>query len=812
MLVLESWLKEFVQYEATVQEVAEALTLTGLEVEGIEPAWPWLEAGMAVKVVETEPLPERAWIKRCIVETGSSRIQLVCGAPNVRAGMVTAFIPAGTEMPDGKVVKKAELYGIPSEGMLCSEKELFLVGDHSGIMELDTEPGTDLSTALNCQDTVLEIGITPNRPDCLSTIGVAREVAALFKKELNRPRIPDLPEQLESALNIQIAEPDLCSRYAGILIEGIEVKDSPRWLALRLLACGVRPINNIVDITNHILLEMGQPLHAFDFDTLQEQRIVVRRAGRGEKITTLDGKERELDDSMLTICDAAKPVAIAGIMGGMDTEVTGQTRRVLIESAWFNPSSIRRTAKRLKLSTEASYRFERGVDPLLQMDAALRAAELMTKLAGGTIKAVRDENPRPYRRLRVEMRPARVNRLIGTEISQSTMKELIESIEMKVVETRNIEITDPQGQLFQQPIMEVEIPSFRPDIYREIDIVEEVARLYGFANIPTRMPVAPIATERAESSKEFHDQLRNRLSGMGMTEIISYSFISPDELHAFGLTDGDPRLRAVPLLNPLAEDQSIMRTFLSPSLLSAISRNLRRRNLDLRFFEIGAVFISQGEETLPEEHYQLAMAITGRRFPLNWAWPQIQADYFDLKGITENLFASLNLAGARFTDARKTETYLIPGTQLEIFTSDNQLLGRIGQVTPEVLKRFDIDQPLFICEIELAPLKAAAREQREFTPLPRYPAMELDLALVLDDTIRAGEIMEFIEENRPALLESYLIFDVYRGKQVPKGKKSLALRFIYRAVDHTLSDQEVEQVHEPLAQAILSRFNAQLRS
>ncbi len=807
MLVLASWLREKVSgtesepFEAPIEEVAERLTLAGLEVEALEPAWPWLDEAVAAKVVSAEPAPDRPEIKICRVSTGRDELVVVCGAPNVREGMVTALVPAGTQMPDGKEVKEAELYGVRSQGMLCSERELFMVGDGSGIMELEAEAGTRLGEHFGLKDIVLEIGITPNRPDCLSITGVAREAAALYGLALKAPEGAFLEDgPFEQELSISIEDPELCSRYAGILMDGIKVADSPRWMALRLLACGVRPINNIVDITNYVLLETGQPLHAFDFDTLHGGRIVVRTARAGETIVTLDGKERKLDPSVLVICDADRPVAVAGVMGGLETEVTDGTERVLIESAWFKPTSIRRTAKALKLPTEASYRFERGVDPEGQMRAARMAAGLMADLAGGRVVGIRDENPRPHRRIKVEMRPARINSLIGAEIPAPEMARLLESIELKVT-----------GPVTEES-MEVEIPSFRPDISHEIDLVEEVARLYGFANIPTRMPVAPLATTEAQSFKAFFDEIRAILSGEGLCEIISYSFIGPKELAAFRLDEADERMRPVKLLNPLAEDQSIMRTFLAPCMLSAISRNTRRRNLDLHLFEIGAVFIHQAQGELPKERYQLAMAVTGRRFPLSWAWPQEPADFFDLKGRVEGLLSALNVKGVRFTPAKRTEPYFVAGTQLDIEGDGARALGRMGQVNRAVLDAFDLEQALFLCEIDLEALSAALEERVQFRPLPRYPAVELDLALLLDDGVRASEILDFIRQKAPSILEDIVIFDLYRGKQVPKGKKSVAIRFVYRAPDRTLSDADVEQVHEPLVEALLSHFDAQLRA
>ena len=810
MLVPFSWLKEIVPIKEDVNKVAEALTLAGLEVEGVEDAFPWLNSTIAVRIARVKPINENKTVTLCTIDTGKNQVEVICAAPNVREGMLTAYVPPGTQMPDGKEVKEISLYGHTSHGMLASEKELLLEGDDSGIFEIEkrypsAKVGQALSEITKIKDVVLEIGVTPNRPDCLSILGIAREVAAIFHTNINTPKQKFALDKGVEDLEIEITDPELCSRYVGAVIKGVTVKESPGWLSRRLISSGVRPINNIVDITNYVLMEMGQPLHAFDLNTLSGPKIVVRPAKKGEKIITLDGKERELEAEMLLICDKDRPVAIAGVMGGLETEVTEKSVDILIESAYFNPSSIRKTAKSLKLSTEASYRFERGVDPDGQLSAALRASELILDLAGGTFIGVKDEHPKPYYPVKFSFSPDRVNNLLGTNIPSTKMIEILEAIEIKVTskEDKALEVSPPS--------FEVSPPSFRQDIKAEEDIVEEIARCYGFSNIPTSSPVATLIVEKPESFKPFLDKVRQILSAQGLYEIISYSFMSPKELKALKLKEDDPRLKAVRLLNPLAEDQSLMRTNLIAPMLSTISRNLRRRNRDLALFEVGATFIHKGDGVLPNEIQKCCIALVGRRFKESWAWPDTKVDLFDLKGIIENLLQKLNIKSAIFQVAETPEPFFISGTQLNIL-SGADLLGTLGEIDEKCCKSFDIDEKVFLSDLSISAFSNVSKDICKFIPLDRFPSIERDLAILFDDSVRAQDVLDFITKNAPELLTNFYIFDLYRGKQIPKGKKSLAFRFIYRAKDRTLSEEEVETLHTPLSKSILEKFGGQLRS
>ncbi len=798
MLVPYSWLKEFIEIEASPKELAHRLTMAGLEVEGLERGLPCLQDVVVARVVQVEPHPSREGLAVCTVDRGQGELQVVCGAPNLRPGMATALALPGAELVGG-VVKAATIHGVESNGMLCSERELLLGEDHSGIMELsDGEAGQPLAEALELDEWIFEIGITPNRSDCLSILGVAREAATLYQKDLGPVPGAD-PVFGEGGFSVAIEAPELCRRYCGAVIKGIEVRPSPVWLQRRLHAAGIRPINNIVDATNYVMLELGQPLHAFDLDTLRGGRIVVRLARDGEEITTLDGRHRTLTSSMLVIADGERPVAVAGVMGGAETEVTDGTRNILLESAWFTPGQIRRTAKALKLPTEASYRFERGIDPEMTPKALARAVELIAELAGGTVeKPWTDCYPSPWRPRHVEADPARIESLLGAPCSVDEISSICRSLGFQVLK---------EGE----ERLRLQVPSWRWDISEEADIVEEVARIKGYDSLPTTIPKAPCWEKGPANGAWFERKLKGLMSGLGLNEIIYYSFISPKEIKAMGFRGDDPRRSFVRLKNPLTEEQSVMRTHLLPSLLGAVSRNIAHRSNSLRLFELGKVFLEQEDGALPREETRLSCVMTGSRFPLSWAWPQVDVDLFDLKGVVETLLRRLGVEGWLFRLSTPDDPYYLPGSSTEILVGDSTI-GTMGAVSPQVLKGWDIEQELFCCDLSVERLMELYRSVPTFRPLPEYPAMERDVAMVVDDSVEAGAIYLHIAEARPRFLEEYVIFDCYRGKPIPKGKKSIAIRLRYRANDRTLTEEELAPIHEKLVNSLLSAFHGELRA
>ncbi len=808
MLILTSWLKEFVPFDVPVDTLAEDLTLAGLEVEGVESAFKGLKSVVVAKVLEVKTHPGASFLKICALDTGSgSKVEVVCGAPNVAQGQLVALARPGTILPDGTMVQTARIHGVESPGMLCSQAELGLGEDKAGIMVLDSfqgiAPGEGIIEALGLDDWILEIGITPNRPDCLSVIGIAREVAAIYGLPLMS--LPGEDSVLEGVslqgglVPISIETPDLCRRYAAGIMEDIDIATSPVWLTRRLLASGIRPINNVVDVTNYVLLERGQPLHAFDLDRLNGPNINVRLARPGEEIVTLDGKRRELSPEILVIADRDRPVAVAGVMGGANSEVTDKTRSILIESAWFFPGQVRRAAKVLKVSTEASYRFERGVDPEGIPAALYRAMDLLSQMAGGQKKEVTDLYVRPFDAVHIELRPERANRLLGTSIEPDEMASILSKIGMEV------------GRCNSESIR-AKAPSYRPDLKEEIDLVEEVARLHGFSNIPSRIPEASLISMHSEPGKIFGDKVKGILTCQGLSEIISYSFISPEEIEALRFGKEDPRSRWVRVKNPLSEDQSVLRTSLLPSLLGAVSRNFARRNLNLRLFELGTCFLDQGKERQPIEEQRVAGVWTGNRYPESWAWPDKSADFFDLKGVVEVLLRRLGVDPFRFRPGTPDDPFYMPGAGVCIQSHDGTTIGTMGQISPEILSRWDIDTQVFAFDLALKGLMDVSHDIIRFRPLAKFPSIGVDNAIIVSDSVYYQDIFGFIRSNGHEFLESVDVFDVYSGKPIPKNFKSLGIRFVYRAPDHTLSDKEVAEIHDPLLHKVLERFHGELRA
>lgn len=816
MRILTSWLREFVDFTAPVETLATDLTMTGLEVEGVEDMYEGLRPAVAGRICQATPHPEAEHLKVCQVDAGGGTVQVVCGAPNVAEGQWVALALPGTSLPDGTFIQAGEFHGAHSEGMLCSERELGIGKDQAGVMVLDPSPelrpGAPLVEVLGLQDWVLEISVTPNRPDCLSVLGVAREVAAIYGLPLKETRGPISPAQTQSFVPtttqpvVTIEAPELCGRYAVAPMEGIVVGPSPTWLQRRLTASSVRPINNVVDVTNYVLMERGQPLHAFDLDRLSGRSIVVRTARPGESLATLDGKVRTLQPEMLVIADAQRPVAVAGVMGGADSEVHSGTKCILLESAWFAPAQVRRTARALNLSTESSYRFERGTDPEGVLPALERAVELLGQVTEARLAgAPQDHAPRPHQPQRLSLRVERANRLLGTELSSDVMAGILERIGFR------LEPLESQAPAKDHTICGL-VPSYRPDLTEEIDIVEEVARLYGFATIPTRMPVAELTARPPDALQRLTDTVKSTLRAQGMDEIISYSFCSPKEIEALGLGPEDPRCRTVRLQNPLSEDESVLRTTLVTSLLGAVARNQAQRNLNLRLFEVGTIFLSRGEEEQPIEKQQVTGIWSGSRHPESWSWPKGEADLFDLKGVVETLLEAIGLANQATGLGTPDDPHYISATSLRLTTVNGDMLGTIGEIAPRVLEAWDIEGKVFAFDLSLEALKANSSEERTFRSLPRYPAVVRDVAIVVKGHVPAAELLDFVRGNAPPLLKDVTIFDVYHGKPLRKGFKSIGLHLRYRAEDHTLADEEVNAVHDVLVESLLEAFRGELRA
>ncbi len=800
MLVPYSWLKELIEVDLSPEELADRLTLTGLEVEGVFDGYEGLEPARVVRVVAVHPHPEAEKLRVCQVSDGQKDYQVVCGAPNVREGLKTVLAPANTILFTGEKITPGEIRGIRSEGVLCSAYELGLSEDHTGLLELDEETplGRPAVEVLGLSEPVLEVAITPNRGDCLSILGMAREVAAITGKPYQAPKIPALPlgEDINDLTSVTIEVPELCYRYCGRLLRGIKVGPSPFDIQKRLWLCGLRPINNIVDITNYILLLVGQPLHAFDFDLLRGHRIIVRKAKAGEKILTLDGEERTLDEETMVIADAERPVAIAGIMGGEETAVHEGTQNVFLESAWFNPSSIRLTGQRLRLSSESSYRFERGVDPEGVVRGLELAAQMMASLGGGEIVPGRiDVYPRPYNPREIKLTSKRVQLYLKVDLPQKDLQDILERVEVQ---------TRPDGEdLLCTP------PSFRHDLVLEEDLIEEIARLYGYDRLPSAIPVAEIGGRPPEKIDIFIQRAKTLLTALSLYEVINYSFISPRFIDWLALGEGDPRRNVVPLANPLSEEQSVMRTTLIPGLLQTAQVNLFREVPNLRVFELGKVFLARKGQELPEERIKLAGLLTGRVHPESCHEKAREIDFFDLKGILESFLKHLGVSSYNLKPLAQ-EPFLRPGLSARLHVQGKDL-GFLGEIRQEVLDHYDLKGPIFVFEIDFEDLVDLARDERKYRPLPKFPATTRDLALILDDHVPAAAVLDFVAQQELPYLEDVYIIDVYRGKPIPEGKKSLTLRFVYRAQDRTLTDEEVNQIQEGLTQELCQKFQAQVR-
>lgn len=798
-----SWLLEYIDASEPAEEIASLLTSQGLEVSSVTRVRPEFSGVRTCRILSVEVLPgsDRLWV--CRVDAGEVERQVVCGAPNVAsaAGACAALAVPGARLPGDKVVETTRVRGVVSDGMLCSEAELGLAESSAGIFLLPdgVGPGRDLVEALALEDVVLDVEITPNRPDCLCVVGIAREIAAATGRRIRLPSCAVSEESPEACrfASVEIRAPELCYRYVARVLVDVVVGPSPFWLRRRLSLAGLRPINNVVDATNFVMWELGQPLHAFDLDKIVGQRIVVRRAEPGEMLTTLDGVSRTLETEDLAICDATNPVALAGIMGGLESEIQEGTARVLLESAFFEPRGIRRTAKRHGLSTEASYRFEREVDLEGTLRAADRAAQLMRSLAGGRVLAgAIDVYPRPYSARTIRFSVDRANRLLGTAMDRGEMQSLLERLDFAV---RSV----------GQDALDVTPPSFRPDIRESADLAEEVARLYGYGRIPVRMPRASLAVPVVDPEKRAEEAARDLMVSRGFQEAIQYSFVPRERIQLMGFGEDDPRGRPVPLQNPLSEAQAVLRTTLVSSLLDLTVRNLRKNNSDLRLFELRRVFLPAPGNEVPEQKRMLAAVMTGRRFPRQWNQPADTVDAYDLKGLLEALFEAFGVTEWDWVPSAENSS-LHPGCSGDILIR-NTRVGFAGRLHPRLQKELEINQDVYLFELEFQPLVVGGERGRVYRPIARFPAVQRDVALVVREDITYREVVEQVRASAAPEAVKIELFDVYRGAQIPEDRKSMAFRITYQHPDRTLTDDEVNALQERLLEKVLPRLNAHLR-
>ena len=799
MKVLLSWLKEFVEVRLPAQELADLLSMSGSEVAAVEEIgahWSKLYVGQVVEL-KAHPAAERLFVVK--VDLGTSTAQLVTAAANLKVGDKVPVVLAGGSLQAGATIEAVEFRGVPSQGMLCSGVELGISPDGEGIYVLEGEApvGQELKSYLG--DVLIDIDVTPNRPDCFSVAGIAREVAALTGAKLRIAPTTIPPSDFRSAdlIAVEIRDPDLCPRYSAVAIRGVTIKPSPHWMQRRLYLCGVRPISNIVDVTNYVMLERGQPLHAFDGSKLHDG-IIVRRAAPGESFTTLDGEQRRLSREMLVIADHQEAVAVAGIMGGLYSEVDDSTTLVVLESANFNHTSIRRTSRELRLSTEASKRFDKGLDPELTLPSALRAAALMAQLGGGAVgQGVVDVYPQPVRPTILSISEQQVERLLGLHFGKVEMRELYESLGFQVAELDDR--------------LELVVPTFRRDVEGKADLCEELARIKGYDLIPTTLPTGAIPEALPEPYRHWERVARRLLTEAGLQEVITYSLVDCEMPTRLTVEVG-PGVAEVPqemirLQNPMTPEQACLRTSLLGSLLRTIASNLRHESRAY-LFELGRVYL-QPLNPLPTERRTLGIAFTGPRESEAWNSHAGEGDFFDLKGMVEALLRALGIQNAGYEPARHTSLH--PGRTARVVVGD-RVAGYLGEVHPTVVERYDL-QPhrLFAAELDFETLISLASPERSYEPLPRFPAVSHDIAVVLDETVSNAEVERLIRESGAPLLVGVHLFDLYRGAPIPAGKKSLAYALTYRTPGRTLTDQEVMEVEERVIQALTSRFGAHLR-
>jgi phenylalanyl-tRNA synthetase beta chain len=801
MKVSLNWLKEHVDIELSPEDLGHLLTMAGLEVEGLEVVGQNLDDILVARILDVSPHPNADRLSLCRVDTGTEIISVVCGAPNASEGVLAPLILPGGKLPDGTKMKESRIRGEVSKGMLLAEDEMGLTDDHAGIMILPegSPPGTSLSSLLSFPDWVFDVSITPNRPDCASVLGIAREIAANTGKPLKNFEYGGDAKgpAIDGLTNISVQDPEGCPRYAAAVVQDVSLKPAPFWMRYRLFQSGVRSISNLVDVSNYVMLEMGQPLHAFDYDRLSENRIEVRRAKKGETFTTLDGVKRDLDPETLLICDGQKPVALAGIMGGLNSEIHDQTRNILVESAFFDPITIRRGSKRLGLSTEASYRFERGADVGGVISALNRALYFISLLAGGvTAKGIIDNYSSPFTAPRISFRPEKANAILGTAISKNAMKGFFDALEMGVEDDRDL--------------LHVIPPTFRVDIKREVDLVEEVARLHGFDNIPVISPrITP--SEGSESTDLLlRDKARAMMTAFGFSEIITYSFVSPDSVNALvGETPG-PLNAFTRIMNPLTVDQSVLRTSLIPGLMETVRYNVLHEMGGLKLFEWGKVFFDRENEVQPLEKICLAGVMVGMHAEKSWYNEERAVDFYDIKGILAALLKGLGLKGIRFKQEKDLPGY-DKAVSSAIYGEDTRL-GQVGFAAPEVIEAYELKMnAVCLFEIDVAALLAALPEKRTFVPFGRFPAVHRDLSLVLDRGIECDTITDIIREEGGHLLESVHVFDLYEGERIHSSEKAISFKISFRSDRGTLDGEEINRLYEAIVGKIGQKTGGKLR-
>ncbi|MFC1967453.1 phenylalanine--tRNA ligase subunit beta [Chloroflexota bacterium] len=801
MKVPLKWLKEYVDINVSQAELAEALTMAGSEVGEIKTIGVHWDNVIIASITAVEPHPNADRLRLATVDTGTEKETVVCGAPNLNIGDIIAFARLGAELTDpenGKVIrlKKAKIRGVESCGMICAEDELGISDNHEGIMVLphDTPLGTPLADYMG--DTVFDLDITPNRADCFSVIGIARETAALTGGKLHIPEISyeETGQPIDGQIEVEIADPDLCSRYCASLITGIKIAESPAWMQERLLACGMRPIVNIVDITNYVMMEYGQPLHSFDYDKIIGRKIIVRRATAGEPLATLDDVDRSLATDTLVIADAARAVAIAGVMGGANTEVTERTTSILLEAASFNPASIHYTGRNLGLTSEASMRFERGIQPGLTIPALRHATRLMLELGGGKVaRGIADVYPGKKDPAPLTLPVNHVRRILGIGFSPEQITDSLTSLGFEC------EMNDKSTEV------QAVTPYWRGDINRPVDLIEEVARVMGYDKIPVTLLSGELPHQSPNPVTGLKKKINDCLVGYGFQEVLTYSLNGLDTLKKLTPEQSEPEPMPQRLANPMTAEHEYLRPNLRINLLNALLTNRRYNDGGINIFEVGKVYLSR-EKDLPGEQLVLCGLMCGARVEKSWLSQEETTGFFDAKGVAEGLLDRLDIE-ADFEPGDDASFH--PANQVAIVTGGHRL-GVVGELHPKVGDAFEITEPVYMFEINVTALLSLANVNRMYQPLLRFPGTFRDMALVVDTAVTHRQIMDIIKGY--PLVSEVKIFDFYAGKQITAGKKSMAYRVIYQSPTHTLTDEEVDGVQEIILNKLTREVGATLRS
>lgn len=810
MQVSIKWLKDYIDFTETPEQLADKLTMAGIPVENVVDPGEGLEKVVTGRIEKLEPHQNSDHLQICTMNVGlAENIIIVTGAQNVAEGQVVPVAMVGAHLPNGMKISKGKLRGVASNGMLCSAQELKLdleklpEEQKTGIFILpsDTPVGIPAKDVLGLNDVVLEFELTANRADCFSVFGLVREIAAITG---NKPHFPEIKvneddnTKLNDIFSVEIADPDLCSRFSTRMLKNVKIGPSPEWMQQRLEGAGIRSINNVVDVTNFVMIELGHPMHAYDYDKITGKKLIARRAIEGEELHTLDDTSRKAKGEMLVIADSEKAAGLAGIMGGFETEITDTTTTVVLESADFYGPCIRRTARACGLSSEASGRFERGVDSETTIKALDRAAQLLQEMGACTVcEGIVDVYPNPKQANYVTFTPEQINNHLGTNIAKDVMLNIITSVGFDVTKDENDEIT-------------VKVPSWRNDVTCMADISEEIARLHGFDKIKSTLPNG-VSMQGTQSAKQtFIDKVKASLSSQGLYETISFALTNEETFNKLNIPQDSPLRKAVPIMNPLSDEYPLVRTTLLSSIFDNLARNLARKNDDVALFEVGSVFFPKALPVteLPDEVVKIAGAITGRRNAQGWNQANDMVDFYDAKGIIEELLADLRVT--RYTVEAGTHYAMHPG-KTALFKKGRDVIATVGEVHPAVLSAYGITKPVYIFELDATTVMKYMAKDLKYKALPKYPATSRDLAMLVDVDVNAADIEKAMTKAASQNLTQITLFDVYTGKQVEEGKKSLAFSLTFQSNDKTLTDAEIDPAIEKIVAKLQKDFNANLR-